>query len=156
MIARRSYEEGQALLKEEMRQDGADHHRQSSHGGNKDGLCEGTGVKSVSTAACPSMFPLTYYATKFNISPCVAAHQSSSTLWDELILLTMTIIIIPVHHIQFLRYACPSPAAFPCFLVADRRPFFFMTKLVELSLSAIASSSLLRSLHPQCEVHSLR
>lgn len=156
MIARRTYEERQALLKEEVRQDSADNHRQGSHRSDQDGFCEGTGVKSVSTAACLSMVPPTYYATKFKISPCETPHQSSSTLWQKLIPLTMTIMIIPVHHIQFLRYACPSPAAFPCFLVADRRPFFLMTKLIGLLLSAIASSSLLRSLHTQCEVHSLR
>ena len=35
----------------------------------------------------------------------------------------------PVHQIQFFRYACPSPAVLPYFLVALSRPFFLMTKL---------------------------
>lgn len=41
----------------------------------------------------------------------------------------MIIMIIPVHHIQSFRYACPSPVALPCFAVALNSPFFFTTNL---------------------------
>ena len=46
----------------------------------------------------------------------------------------MIIMVIPVHHIQFLRYPKPSPAALPCFLVADSNPFFLITKLRSVSV----------------------
>jgi hypothetical protein len=45
------------------------------------------------------------------------------------------IIIIPVHQSQLFRYACPSPALFPYFAVADSSPFFLTTKLPHSSAS---------------------
>lgn len=49
-------------------------------------------------------------ATKLQISPTI-------------------IMLMPTHHNQFFRYACPSPATLPDLAVAARSPFFFTTKL---------------------------
>ena len=107
-----THKEGQALFEEEMRHDGADNDGESSHWCHKDSFGE-SAVQQSAPASDPFQRDkgvVTHYATKFRISP-------------------MTIIVIPVHHIQLFRYPKPSPAEFPYLLVAANKPFFFTTKL---------------------------
>jgi hypothetical protein len=47
--------------------------------------------------------------------------------------------VSPVHHSQLFKYATPSPAAFPYFLVDAISPFFLTTKLAVLANACLPS-----------------
>lgn len=59
-------------------------------------------------------------------------HTQNSPNATKLQISPRIIMIIPVHHSQFFKYACPSPATFPVFAVAASSPFFLTTKLVPI------------------------
>lgn len=73
------------------------------------------------------------YATKLRISPMTIIIIPGKVSFRVRVMASLAIIRLvgsPVHHIQFFRYACPSPVLLPYLRVALSRPFFFTTKLL--------------------------